>query len=151
MVCTFRIFFSRKEAAKAFMREAGLEAGLCSKENPDQMRMALESEVASIFCSSEHKKANSFHSDSLQAKVPAPAHHKSKHYSKPSNTPRIKHLVIDLGGGTADLTMHCKKDDSDVLDQWQSSKGGPWGALKINLGFEKLMGEIFGESFRKSI
>ncbi|GIY53474.1 hypothetical protein CDAR_405052 [Caerostris darwini] len=39
-----------RQPAKQFMRNAAYEAGIASKENPEQLLIALEPEAASIFC-----------------------------------------------------------------------------------------------------
>ncbi|KAL3831483.1 hypothetical protein ACJMK2_023224 [Sinanodonta woodiana] len=105
------------DGAKQFMREAGKEAGI-----PDnQLALALEPEAAAIYC-----KAISVKRDGS------------------SFEPGTRFILVDLGGGTADITIH-EVGESGTLIELSPPSGGPWGGTKVDDAFDNLLKNVFGE------
>ncbi|KAK3588035.1 hypothetical protein CHS0354_012081 [Potamilus streckersoni] len=105
------------DGAKQFMREAGKEAGI-----PDnQLDLALEPEAAAIYC-----KAISVKLDGS------------------SFEPGTQFILVDLGGGTADITIH-EVEESGNLIELSPPSGGPWGGTKVDAAFDDLLENIYGE------
>lgn len=110
------------DSAKQFMREAAIAAGL-----PDKMlRIALEPEAASLFC--QHLP--------LEKLVGAS---KGFDVSKPGT----KYMVIDLGGGTADITVHEKLKGNKLKELFKAS-GGACGGTSVDSKFYATLTRIFG-------
>ncbi|XP_019855414.1 PREDICTED: heat shock 70 kDa protein 12A-like [Amphimedon queenslandica] len=133
-----------KARARRMMREAAYMAGLTSdapgitrftpvgsplprpeEVNPQKLSLALEPEVAAI------------------------AAHK---YSEVSGSPPQRYMVVDIGGGTVDITVHDKSNGriSAVLPPM----GNNWGGTTVNEAFSELLQEIVKDrgftSFLKS-
>ncbi|XP_063416421.1 heat shock 70 kDa protein 12A-like [Mytilus trossulus] len=105
------------DAAKQFMREAAQKADIFN----DQLIIALEPEAASLLCR--------YTSDASGNEL-----------FKPGS----KYMVIDLGGGTADITIHQVADDG-TLKELHSASGGAWGGIKVDQAFEQLLIDIVEE------
>ncbi|XP_009077682.1 PREDICTED: heat shock 70 kDa protein 12B-like, partial [Acanthisitta chloris] len=58
-----------------------------------------------------------------------------------------KYIVADWGGGTVDLTVHQIEKPQGTLKELYKASGGPYGAVGVDLAFEKLLCHIFGEDF----
>ena len=56
---------------------------------------------------------------------------------------RDPYLIADCGGGTVDCTVHEPRDDGYLVERCLPS-GGPWGSLRVDENFEKLLGNILG-------
>nr|XP_022295601.1 heat shock 70 kDa protein 12A-like isoform X2 [Crassostrea virginica] len=115
------------DAAKMFMREAAIQAGI----NTDQLVLALESEAASIYCQfchyGEQTDEDTFSiNDAFRRLL------KEKR----------EYMVVDLGGGTVDITVHKSTEDQN-LEEVMSATGGPFGGTTVDTAFEKLL-EIIG-------
>lgn len=111
------------DSAKQFMREAANKAGI----DGSQLSIALEPEVASIFCQISHK-------DDLT----------TSRYAKFSlATPGTKYMIIDLGGGTADITVHERQVDGSLREVHKAT-GGPWGGTQVDEQFYQLLIRIIG-------
>ncbi|XP_078324280.1 uncharacterized protein LOC111123198 isoform X2 [Crassostrea virginica] len=109
------------EQAKQFMQESSYQAGI----PPSQLMLALEPEVASVFVKE------------IQIEKQADEILKYR--------PGKKFLIMDLGGGTADLTaMEVMGDGS--LKQLYCACGGDWGGNQVNKNFFNLLYEMFGPS-----
>lgn len=65
--------------SKRIMTQAAQQAGLCTEQQQDRLRLALEPEVAAICCLDEMKKAD--------RELP----------------PNTTYMVVDCGGGTVDI------------------------------------------------
>ncbi|KAK3588036.1 hypothetical protein CHS0354_012082 [Potamilus streckersoni] len=105
------------DGAKQFMREAGNEAGI-----PDnQLDLALEPEAAAIYC-----KAISVKLDGS------------------SFEPGTQFILVDLGGGTADITIH-KVGETGNLTELSPPSGGPWGGTKVDAAFDNLLEDLYGK------
>ncbi|KAL3871603.1 hypothetical protein ACJMK2_039594 [Sinanodonta woodiana] len=112
------------DAAKQFMREAAIKADIAS----DKLEIALEPEAASFFC--QHVPVSTWSdSDHLGLFAAAP--------------PGTKYMVVDLGGGTADMTVHEKLEDGR-LKELSKASGGPWGGTVVDIAFLQLLISIVG-------
>ncbi|XP_078129265.1 heat shock 70 kDa protein 12A isoform X2 [Sander vitreus] len=131
-----------KMPAKQFMREAAYKSGLVSRENPEQLIIALEPEAASIYC----RKLR------LHQMVDLGAHSTQNGNSPTDNvgggmTQGDRYVVVDCGGGTVDLTVHQIRLPEGHLKELYKASGGPYGSIGIDYEFEKLLCRIFGQDF----
>ncbi|RXN29852.1 heat shock 70 kDa 12A-like isoform X2 [Labeo rohita] len=131
-----------KMPAKQFMREAAYKAGLVSRDNPDQLIIALEPEAASIYCRKLrlHQMVDLGNKTALNG------------YSPTENvgggmTQGDRYVVVDCGGGTVDLTVHQIRMPEGHLKELYKASGGPYGSIGIDYEFEKLLCKIFGQDF----
>ncbi|XP_052816555.1 heat shock 70 kDa protein 12B-like isoform X1 [Mya arenaria] len=106
------------DGAKQFMREAAVKAGLDS----DRIKLALEPEAASVWC----QQINT----SLETDL-----------SKTGS----QYMVVDLGGGTADISVHEKNVDG-TLKEIHKASGGPWGGTCVDHNFISWLTKVFGET-----
>ncbi|XP_061163321.1 heat shock 70 kDa protein 12B-like [Saccostrea echinata] len=111
------------DSAKMFMRKAAKKAGI--KDNC--LKLALEPEAASIHCQHIHvdrtKGQRGFGVSAVGT----------------------RYMVIDLGGGTADITCHEKLDD-DFLKELYKASGGACGGTAMDAKVLGVIREIVGES-----
>ncbi|XP_017560478.1 heat shock 70 kDa protein 12A isoform X3 [Pygocentrus nattereri] len=131
-----------KMPAKQFMREAAYKAGLATRDNPDQLIIALEPEAASIYC----RKLRLHQMIDLGAKTSING------YSPPENVGAgmaqgDRYVVMDCGGGTVDLTVHQIRMPEGHLKELYKASGGPYGSIGVDYEFEKLLCKIFGQDF----
>ncbi|KAH3690945.1 heat shock 70 kDa protein 12B-like [Dreissena polymorpha] len=97
-------------AAKQFMREAAVEAGI----DVERLKLALEPEAAAVCCEAlGHTLVGQ------------------------------KFMVVDLGGGTADISVH-EKQSNGSLKNIHGPSGGPWGGIYVDENFMAFMTEVFG-------
>ncbi|XP_052242549.1 heat shock 70 kDa protein 12A-like [Dreissena polymorpha] len=110
--------------ATQFMREAAEKAGI----HNERLMLAFESEVAALWCA---------------------LHYKSDFEQLIGS----RYIVIDLGGGTADITVHERPSDNAIKLIHQPS-GGAWGGVKVDEQFyqylEKVLGNGVIEELRKN-
>ncbi|KAM9378056.1 LOW QUALITY PROTEIN: heat shock 70 kDa protein 12B [Phaethornis superciliosus] len=160
-----------KQPAKQFMREAAYKAGLVSPEQPEQLLIALEPEAASIYCrklrlhqlidlsctpparglATETPIDSSFR----QAREQLRRSRHSRTFLVESGVGELwsemqagdRYIVADCGGGTVDLTVHQIEKPQGTLKELYKASGGPYGAVGVDLAFEKLLCHIFGEDF----
>ncbi|KAK3610272.1 hypothetical protein CHS0354_029731 [Potamilus streckersoni] len=122
------------DSAKQFMREAAEKAGIPS----GQLKIALEPEAASLFC--QYLPVEKLNSQGGNV-----------HFS--SAPPGTKYMVLDLGGGTADMTIH-EKLQGDGLREVSKASGGPWGGTEVDVAFYNLLISIVGgpamQKFRRT-
>ncbi|XP_048734696.2 heat shock 70 kDa protein 12A-like [Ostrea edulis] len=116
------------DPAKQFMREAAKMAGLDKR-----LHIALEPEAASLFC--QHLP--------VERLVGA---------SKGFGVSRkgTKYMVIDLGGGTADITVHEKLEGNKLKELFKAS-GGACGGTSVDTQFYSTMTRIFGGEVMHSL
>ncbi|XP_019737745.1 heat shock 70 kDa protein 12A isoform X1 [Hippocampus comes] len=131
-----------KMPAKQFMREAAYKSGLVSRDNPEQLVIALEPEAASIYC----RKLR------LHQMVDLSIQTTQNDFSPTDNlgstmTQGDRYVVVDCGGGTVDLTVHQIRLPEGHLKELYKASGGPYGSLGIDYEFEKLLCQIFGQDF----
>ncbi|XP_045189727.2 heat shock 70 kDa protein 12A-like [Mercenaria mercenaria] len=106
------------DMAKYFTREAAIMAGFDTK----RLQLALEPEAASIWCQTD--------SDEGKAAV---------------SGFETKYAVVDLGGGTADITVHEINKDK-TLKEIHKASGGPWGGIYVDGNFLDWMTDLFSEN-----
>lgn len=106
------------DAAKQFMRESAQRAEIMN----DQLLIALEPEAASICCR--------YLPDSKGSDIFMPG---------------SKYMVLDLGGGTADINVHQVADDGS-LQELHKASGGAWGGTKVDASFIRLLSAIIGDN-----
>ncbi|XP_013858242.1 heat shock 70 kDa protein 12A isoform X1 [Austrofundulus limnaeus] len=165
-----------KMPAKQFMREAAYKSGLVSRENPEQLIIALEPEAASIYCRKlrlhqmvdlgTQTTQNGFSPNenvgSGMTQV-SPGH--AKEHARRNRQSRTflvenvigelwseleegdRYVVMDCGGGTVDLTVHQIRLPEGHLKELYKASGGPYGSIGVDYEFEKLLCKIFGQDF----
>ncbi|KAL5012615.1 hypothetical protein ScPMuIL_011166 [Solemya velum] len=109
------------DSAKQFMREAAKDAGI----EKHQLRIALEPEAASLYC--QHIPTETL-VDASGAKFGV-------------SGAGTRYMVVDLGGGTADITVHEKQSDGTLRELHQAS-GGDWGGTKVDSEFDMLLTKL---------
>lgn len=109
------------DKAKLIMREAAMEAGL----EGDQLSFALESEAASIWCQNI-----SLSSSGKKCAI---------------NIPGTKYMVCDLGGGTADITVH-ESTRNGKLKELHKASGGDWGGTQVDRCFMHMLSTVMGQN-----
>ncbi|KAK3100172.1 hypothetical protein FSP39_015747 [Pinctada imbricata] len=120
-----------EEGAKQFMREAAELAGIPGK----QLLLALEPEAASIYCN--------------KVPVEMKSSLKDKNASVGLRT-GTQYMVLDLGGGTADITVHeVLKDGS--LREIHKATGGAWGGTKVDGTFYQFLVKLFGNDVLQTL
>ncbi|KGL92549.1 Heat shock 70 kDa protein 12B, partial [Charadrius vociferus] len=157
-----------KQPAKQFMREAAYKAGLVSPENPEQLLIALEPEAASIYC----RKLRLHQLIDLSCKPPAnglaPDHSIDSSFRQGERPPgtgagrgswilgRAAGWLDQLLHGGAEAMSGGEQSGQPVLPAqpqqpppqcFPPAGGGPYGAVGVDLAFEKLLCHIFGEDF----
>lgn len=98
-----------------------------SRVKPQSLYLALEPESAALYCIECAKKANP---------------------QCPSST---CYMVLDIGGGTVDITAH-KVSDAGTIEVILPPCGNDWGGKKINEEFKFFLGDLIGDpTFEKYI
>ncbi|XP_062839620.1 heat shock 70 kDa protein 12B [Anolis carolinensis] len=162
-----------KQPAKQFMREAAYLAGLVPPESPEQLLIALEPEAASIYCRKlrlnqlmdlsegprgpHGRRAPDLPIDSSfrQAREQLRRSRHSRTFLVESGVGELwsemqtgdRYIVADCGGGTVDLTVHQIEQPQGTLKELHKASGGPYGAVGVDLAFERLLCQIFGADF----
>lgn len=110
------------DKANHFMREAATKAGV----EPNRTILALEPEVASIYCQV------------------MPEDNDGKFVQFPIGA---RYLVVDAGGGTVDVTVHEGDDgfNSFNVKEVAIATGGEWGSSEVEKAFENFVQEVIGE------
>lgn len=108
------------DQAKQVMRECAIQAGI-PKEH---LTLAFEPEAAALYCKQLPPEQISGSRDNI---------------FKPGS----RTMVVDLGGGTADITVQEITADKRMRSVFSVS-GGPWGGSKVNAEFIGFLIEIFG-------
>lgn len=115
------------DSAKQFMRESANDAGIES----EQLTICLEPEAASLYC-------QMLPMSRLQGPDANVALKGNVSFMMGS-----KYMIIDLGGGTADITVHERQSDGS-LRELHKPCGGPWGGTKIDQSFLSLLIKLVG-------
>ncbi|KAM4730223.1 heat shock 70 kDa protein 12A isoform 1-T1 [Anableps anableps] len=160
-----------KMPAKQFMREAAYKSALVSRENPEQLIIALEPEAASIYCRKlrlhqmvdlgTQTTQNGFSSNDnvgsgmTQAKEHVRRNRQSRTFLVENVIGELwseleegdRYVVMDCGGGTVDLTVHQIRLPEGHLKELYKASGGPYGSIGVDYEFEKLLCKIFGQDF----
>ncbi|KAK3576503.1 hypothetical protein CHS0354_034178 [Potamilus streckersoni] len=113
------------DKSKQFMREAAEKAGI----EPSQLRLALEPECASVFCREISIRRSTSNSGNGANFLPMES--------------GTRYMVIDMGGGTIDVTVH-ETTSTGALKELHQASGGDWGATKVNEAFNSFMVKMFG-------
>lgn len=98
-----------------------------TERNADRLSLALEPEAAAIYCQRMV----------LQGSKPS--------YCTDSPAPSSSCLVLDIGGGTVDVTAH-KVDTSGNVNVIALPEGNDWGGTKVNEQFSLLLQKIVHDS-----
>ncbi|XP_061179604.1 heat shock 70 kDa protein 12A-like [Saccostrea echinata] len=114
--------------AKYFMREAAAKAGI----PVSQLSIALEAEAASVLC----RKTDVFVSSNdgiggLRKSL----------CSIPDNS---TYLVVDMGGGTVDITLHQVLQGGGLRELYKAS-GGDYGGNQVNKRYLEFLEKLFGK------
>ncbi|CAC5355530.1 unnamed protein product [Mytilus coruscus] len=110
------------DQAKIFLRKAAEKAGIKGKD----LTIALEPETASIYCqelrTNRDGNSNKTFSETIKKGT--------------------KYVVVDLGGGTADLTVHERLLD-DSLEEVLPPSGGNWGGTANDQAYIEISARCF--------
>ncbi|XP_062578711.1 heat shock 70 kDa protein 12A-like [Saccostrea cucullata] len=112
------------DAAKQFTREAATKAGIPR----NRIKLALEPEAASIYAK----------------EILIQRSHGSSQQRSPSFEKWTRFIVLDLGGGTVDITLKEISDENTVKEILHAS-GGPWGGLAVNKEFMAFLESLVGK------
>ena len=129
------------DESKGLMGSWAMEAGLVnSGELLNQLVIAYEPDCASISIQNEIKDYKRLQQ---QQQGDADADEKQSQ-AKPRQylQAKEKYLLLDLGGGTADIACHEVIDDFSVKEVYQPS-GGAWGSAYIDKHFVRLLRDVF--------
>ncbi|XP_071146597.1 heat shock 70 kDa protein 12A-like [Mytilus edulis] len=117
------------DGAKQFMRKSAEKAGIPG----ENLLIALEPEAASIYCQYlPTEKLNGADEGFTMSEV------------------GTKYMIIDLGGGTADITVHEKLEDGKLEELCQAT-GDACGGTSIDNEFLQLMVDIVGAPLMNSM
>ncbi|XP_045205239.1 heat shock 70 kDa protein 12A-like [Mercenaria mercenaria] len=111
------------DGSKQFMREAAEKAGI----KKESLIIALEPEAASLFC---------MHLPVDKLSTGQECGTKSQQISPFAKGTR--YMVVDVGGGTVDITIHEVVDD-EKLKELNYASGGAWGGTCVDRAFEKFL------------
>jgi len=106
------------DAAKLFMREAATKTGISG----DNLVIALEPECASIYC-------QTIPVDKLPQLVNM-------------NAIGVKYMVVDIGGGTVDITFHERLQNGKLKELYKAN-GDNSGGTKVDQLFEDYLSKMF--------
>ena len=96
------------------------------EDNPDKLSLALEPEAAAIYCQTMNNKA-------------MPDHCKID-----GSIRSDRYLVIDIGGGTVDITAH-RHNEEQGIEVITEPIGNDCGGMKVNQEFSKLLQKIVND------
>lgn len=114
------------DRARLFMREAAADAGIPN----ERFSLALESEAASVWCQN----------------VPFVVSTDGGEYD--IKTVGSKYMVVDIGGGTVDITVHQKLKDGKLREIHKAS-GGNWGGTQVDKAFINTLRDVLGSDTLK--
>ncbi|KAL3879883.1 hypothetical protein ACJMK2_032159 [Sinanodonta woodiana] len=109
------------DAAKQFMREAAVQAGIKN----ETLKIALEPETASIFCRL------------------LPVEKMIEGGGMTSFKPGSVYMVLDAGGGTIDITVHEVLSDGKLKELHKAS-GGAWGGTQVDEAYRQFLISLVG-------
>ena len=95
------------------------------EENPEKLSLALEPESAAIYCQykSQMQSSNSDDED--------------------SNKKSTSYLIVDIGGGTMDISAHCLvRDPEPHIKVIHEPTGNDCGGVRINENFEAFLEDL---------
>ncbi|XP_063413528.1 uncharacterized protein LOC134695956 [Mytilus trossulus] len=111
------------DAAKQFMREAAEKASIPA----DKLTLALEPEVASIYIGAQNLEKSKGGSELVKS------------------APGSRFMVVDIGGGTVDITV-METVSEQRFKQISLSSGGPHGGKKVNENIIEYLTSLVGEN-----
>ncbi|XP_060080309.1 heat shock 70 kDa protein 12A-like [Ylistrum balloti] len=114
------------DSAKQLMREAAEEVGIERR----QLVIALEPEAASIYAK-EKLAQRIIKKDGTALLAPY--------------APGTKYMLIDLGGGTVDITVREVLENRNLKEVHQAT-GGAWGGMEVNAQFLGFISKLVGEN-----
>ncbi|KAH3833377.1 heat shock 70 kDa protein 12A-like isoform X2 [Dreissena polymorpha] len=117
------------DSSKQFMREAAKAAGL----KMDALTIALEPEAASLFC---------MHLP-IENLVVSGAKQTDVQQFSPFSVGQ-RYMVVDVGGGTVDITVH-EVVAKGKLKELNHASGGAWGGTRVDAAFEEFLQKIVGK------
>ncbi|XP_076111559.1 heat shock 70 kDa protein 12A-like [Mytilus galloprovincialis] len=117
------------DAAKQFMRKSAVNAGIPE----ESLKIALEPEAASIFC--QYLPTKKLHGADEGFTMTEPG---------------AKYMVVDLGGGTADITVHEKLANGQLKELCRAT-GNDCGGTSVDGRFFQMLVKIFGGPLMKKI
>ena len=88
------------------------------EDNPEKLTLALEPEVAAIYAQNYTKTVASV-------------------------SPPKRYMVIDIGGGTVDITV--QDETADKVSVVLTPTGNTWGGTTVNKAFHELLEDIVGD------
>ncbi|XP_021349317.1 heat shock 70 kDa protein 12A-like [Mizuhopecten yessoensis] len=112
------------DRAKQFMRECAQQAGIPGY----QLVLSLEAEAAAMFCKYLPLKDMSVGKGGDNLVVFRPG---------------SRYMVVDVGGGTVDITVHEVLPGLKLKEVYMAN-GGDWGGTMVDKEFEMLLSEILG-------
>ncbi|WAR08521.1 HS12B-like protein [Mya arenaria] len=112
------------DRAKQFMRDAANKAGIGN----NKLVIALEPEAASIWC------------QGIETEV----QRSSKGASANISAAGTQYMIVDIGGGTADITVHEKQRDKS-LKEIAPPSGGPWGGTEVDNSFLEFLASVVSD------
>ena len=95
------------------LRDESSKSERPSVDDPDRLSLALEPEAAGLYCYNNRKHSK-----------------KPKHFT-----------VLDIGGGTVDITSYCIDDDDHICEVDKAS-GNDWGGTRVNEEFMQFLESI---------
>lgn len=113
--------------AKQFMREAAEKAGINGKD----LSIALEPEAASVYCMR------------LPVDMLAGAESLKSGSAVGPFSQGVKYMVVDIGGGTVDITVH-EVLEKETLREVHKASGGAWGGTRVDEAFKDFFIKIVG-------
>ncbi|XP_061180917.1 heat shock 70 kDa protein 12B-like isoform X1 [Saccostrea echinata] len=114
------------DSAKQFTREAAIEAGIYD----DQLMLAYEPEAAALYC--RLLPIDKFESGGEHQELVLRTFERGK-----------KFMVIDLGGGTVDITAQETTQKGEVKSISEVC-GGPWGGTRVDEEFLQFLIKLVG-------
>ena len=109
---------------------SGIPLSLPNEVNPEKLSLVLEPESAALY--SQNKVGEQIKHNPSSAVI-----------SRPTN-----YMVIDIGGGTVDITAHIEVDGGIQVDNIPT--GNAWGGTQVNEAFSKMLHGIVNDpGFRK--
>uniref|UniRef100_A0A8C6Z7G6 Heat shock protein family A (Hsp70) member 12B n=1 Tax=Nothoprocta perdicaria TaxID=30464 RepID=A0A8C6Z7G6_NOTPE len=140
-----------KQPAKQFMREAAYEAGLVSLEHPEQLLIALEPEAASIYCRKlrPHQLLELSPPPAARApeRTPDSSFRQAREQLRRSRHSRTFLVESGVGELWAEMQAGETGGSAPIPPSRPAEHGGPYGAVGVDLAFERLLCRIFGEDF----
>jgi len=136
------------DTSKGLMEQWAIEAGLITdKKVLNQLVIAYEPDCASISIRQEILQLRLMKQRKEEMKEEL-GNDSNEHDVEQVLGPNTKYMLLDLGGGTADIACHQVIDDYTVKEVYQPS-GGAWGSTCIDSHFMRLLSDVFPNGWIK--